>query len=50
MHSSRMRTVRSSSRLRGGGAVLPQCMLGYTPPLDLNTPLCEQTDTCEVKT
>ena len=30
MHSSRMRTVRSSSRLSGGG--LPQCMLGYQPP------------------
>ena len=31
MHSSRMRTIRSSSRLsRGGG--LPQCMLGYQPP------------------
>ena len=29
MHSSRMRTSRSSSQ-RGGG--LPQCMLGYTPP------------------
>ena len=32
MHSSRMRTVRSSSRLSGGG--LPQCMLGYQPPPD----------------
>ena len=31
MHSSRMRTARSSSRLLGGGACLPQCMLGYTP-------------------
>ena len=28
MHSSRMRTARSSSRLLGGGC-LPQCMLGY---------------------
>ena len=28
MHSSRMRTVHSSSRLPGGG--MPQCMLGYT--------------------
>ena len=28
MHSSRMRTARSSSRQEGG---LPQCMLGYTP-------------------
>ena len=33
IHSSRMRTVRSSSRLLGG---LPQCMLGYTPHLSLN--------------
>ena len=32
MHSSRMRTVRSSSRLRGGEGGLPQCMLGYPPP------------------
>ena len=30
MHSSRMHTARSSSRLLGG--CLPQCMLGYTPP------------------
>ena len=30
MHSSRMRTVRSSSRLSWGGC-LPQCMLGYQP-------------------
>ena len=29
MHSSRMRTARSSSRLVGG---LPQCMLGNLPP------------------
>ena len=29
MHSSGMLTVRSSSRLSGGG--LPQCMLGYPP-------------------
>ena len=29
MHSSRMRTVHSSSHLLGG---LPQCMLGYPPP------------------
>ena len=29
MHSSRMRTVHSSSRLFLGG--LPQCMLGYQP-------------------
>ena len=29
MHSSRMRTVRSSGRLLEGG--LPQCMLAYTP-------------------
>ena len=33
MHSSRMCTVRSSSRLLG--ECLPQCMLGYTPPLGL---------------
>ena len=39
MHSSRMRTVRSSGRWRRGvcpggahGECLPQCMLGYTPP------------------
>ena len=31
MHSSRMRTARSSSRQSGRG--LPQCMLGYTNPL-----------------
>ena len=31
MHSSRMRTVRSSRRLLEGGC-LPQCILGYTPP------------------
>ena len=37
MHSSGMRTVRSSSRLLGG---LPQCMLGYKPPsVDLDPPL-----------
>ena len=30
MHSSGMRTVRSSSRLSRGG--LPQCMLRYQPP------------------
>ena len=30
MHSSRMLTVCSSSRLSQGG--LPQCMLGYQPP------------------
>ena len=35
MHSSRMRTVRSSSRLSGGGC-LPQCMVGY--PLGADTP------------
>ena len=36
MYSSRMRTVRSSSRLLGrGGGCLPQCMLGYTPLLGL---------------
>ena len=29
MHSSRMRTVHSSSHQLGGG--LPQYMLGYTP-------------------
>ena len=44
MHSSRMRTVRCSSRLLGGvcpgglsaqGGCLPQCMLGHTsPPVD----------------
>ena len=28
MHSSRMHTIRSSSRLLGG---LPQCILGYAP-------------------
>ena len=33
MHSSRMRTARSSSRLLGGGC-LPQCMMGYPPGLD----------------
>ena len=36
MHSSRMRTVRCSSRRRGvsaHGRCLPQCMLGYTPPV-----------------
>ena len=36
MHSSRMRTVRSSGRRGVGvsarGECLPQCMLGYTPP------------------
>ena len=31
MHSSRMRTVRSSSHLPGKGG-LPQCMLGYVCP------------------
>ena len=38
MHSSRMRTARSSSRWMGG--CLPQCMLGYTTPLGvgLETP------------
>ena len=37
MHSSRMRTARSSSRLLGG---LPQCILGYSPSgLGLETPL-----------
>ena len=37
MHSSRMRTARSSSRLLGDR--LPQCMLGYTPQgLGLDTP------------
>ena len=36
MHSSRMRTARSSSRLWREG--LPQCMLGYTR-LGLDTPL-----------
>ena len=30
IHSSRMRTTRSSSHQLGGGS-LPQCMLGYTP-------------------
>ena len=30
MHSNRMRTIRSSSRLFRGG--LPQCILGYQPP------------------
>ena len=32
MHSSRIRTVRSSSRLSRGRGGLPQCMLGYQPP------------------
>ena len=32
MHSSRMRTARSSSHQPGGGGGLPQCMLGYTNP------------------
>ena len=32
MHSSRMRTACSSSRLLGGGGCLLQCMLGYTYP------------------
>ena len=31
MHSSRMRTVRSSSYLLGGRGCLPECILGYTP-------------------
>ena len=31
MHSSRMRTARSSGRLLWGGGGLPQCMLGYPP-------------------
>ena len=31
MHSSIMRTARSSSSPLGGGGGLPQCMLGYTP-------------------
>ena len=30
MHSSRMRTARTSNRV-GGGGCLPQCMLGYPP-------------------
>ena len=38
MHSSRMRTAHSSSRLRGGGGHLPQCMLGYPPGVGLETP------------
>ena len=39
MHSSRMRTARSSSRLLGEGC-LPHCMLGYTHPpgVGLETP------------
>ena len=38
MHSSMMRTVRSSSRLLGGGG-MSHCMLGYNPPcLGLKTP------------
>ena len=37
MHSSRMLTDRSSSRLLGGR--LPQCMLGYPPGVGLETPL-----------
>ena len=28
-----MRTARSSTRLLGGGECLPQCVLGYSPPL-----------------
>ena len=60
MHSSKIRTTRSSSRLPGG--CLPQCMLGYPPrcgpgdppgcePGDsppgvgLETPQCEPGDT-----
>ena len=44
MHSSRMRTVCSSSHLSRGGGVggLPQCMLGYPPqgqaPTGADTP------------
>ena len=39
MHSSRMRTTRSSSCLLWG--CLPQCMLGYTSlGLGLDTPRC----------
>ena len=42
MHSSRMCTARSSSRLLGG---LPQCMLGYPPGVGLETPLCVGLET-----
>ena len=50
IHSSRMRTARSSSCLWGGGGCLPQCMLEYTPlglGLDThpNTPLGVGLDT-----
>ena len=31
MHSSMMRTTRSSSRLLGEAGCMPQCMLGYPP-------------------
>ena len=37
MHSSRMHTARSSSRMLGGGC-LPQCMLGYPPGVCLEIP------------
>ena len=38
MHSSRMSTAPSSSRLLRGGC-LPQCMLGYPPGVGLEIPL-----------
>ena len=43
MHSSRMRTARSSSRLLWG--CLPQCILGSPPPsVGLDTPRCRPGD------
>ena len=40
MHSSRMHTIRSSSRLSWGGG-LPQCMLEYQPPGSRHPPGAE---------
>ena len=51
LHSSRMRTARSSSRQPAGGGgrggSLPQCMLGYTNPpgVGLETPLSAGLET-----
>ena len=39
MHSSRMRTARSSSHLPVWGGGLPQCMLVYPLGVGLETPL-----------
>ena len=43
MHSSRMRTARSSSHLLGG--CLPQCMLGYPLGVGLETHPCVGLET-----